>query len=641
MSFSVWASGSQGQEAAEASLPVIGAISEDGTSVALDFSLADEPRVGNVSVERRVLGEVGADSWRALAPELGPVLGYRDTTTAPGQAYEYRVMRSAKDIVDVGFFTAGRDVPATDRRGKALLIVDETLVAPLQARLSRFARDLTGDGWEVIFQRAERDDGSDTLKTLERADGVRTWIRSQHQADPFDTYAVILVGALPYVMAGPVGPDGHGNRLHATDLFYADTDGQWGLARDESGQIFVANRRLPSDWIEMQIGRIDFSDHKADNTDEEHRKLRAYFDKNHHWRNGFHGDLREAYWDRKHLLVERDGLLNIVGRDGLSQGGHHDLGEEKPWLWGADFGSNKAAQYIGNAGNKAAFVINFGSHKQRIERANNTLRASLAQPWYTVAAGWGARPAWRLHHMALGGTIGEAHLRTVNNGRAEESYRDSMEYFPTGRYLWRNPIWVNLLGDPTLRAFMLAPPHSPSAKRDGARVALGWSGSPDRDTLGYHVYRSIGDGAFEEIAQLGEDARSFIDETAPQNARYMIRAKGIKNVAAGSFFTLSQAAFAIPGTPEIDAPDLAVEVSAGAALPLPLITTDQERQIVQAPIAGASHGRVSMDQGRWIYIPDKGFAGEDQIRYTTASHTLTEVGTISITVNRAGQGSSQ
>ncbi|MCY4334678.1 MAG: hypothetical protein OXC60_08405, partial [Litoreibacter sp.] len=189
------------QEAPEQSLSITGEISPDGRKVTLDFSRADPPRVGNVAVDRRLLGETGAQSWRPHAPSLGPVLGYSDTTTETGTAYEYRVTRSAQDIVDVGFFTVGREIPAIDRRGKVLLLVDETLVAPLQHRLSRFARDLTGDGWNVIFHRGPRDDGRDIRKTLERADGIRTWIKAQYQDDPFDSYAIILVGALPYVMA--------------------------------------------------------------------------------------------------------------------------------------------------------------------------------------------------------------------------------------------------------------------------------------------------------------------------------------------------------------------------------------------------------------------------------------------------------
>ena len=93
----------------------------------------------------------------------------------------------------------------------------------------------------------------------------------------------------------------------------------------------------------------------------------------------------------------------------------------------------------------------------------------LAHSWYPVAVGWGARPAWWLHHMALGGSIGDVHLRTVNNGVFADPYRESMDYYPPGRYLMRNPVWVNLLGDPTLRGFPLAPPHSVMARRTAAR----------------------------------------------------------------------------------------------------------------------------------------------------------------------------
>ncbi|MCY4335373.1 MAG: Ig-like domain-containing protein, partial [Litoreibacter sp.] len=438
------------------------------------------------------------------------------------------------------------------------------------------------------------------------------------------------------VMAGQVGPDGHGGRPHPTDLFYADVDGQWALARDEEGEIFVANPQLPSDRIEMQIGRIDFSDHRKDDQSAELQKLSAYFDKNHHWRNGLHEDLRNGYWDRKHLQVERDGLLNIVGAQGLSKGGHHDIGEEKPWLFGADFGSYKAADYR-DFRNKAVFAINFGSHKQRIEQPNNALRATLAQPWYTVAAGWGARPAWRLHHMALGGTIGEAHMRTVNNGEAASPYRESMEYFPTGLYLWRNPIWVNLLGDPTLRAFMFAPPRAAELVRQGNTADLSWAASPDTSVRGYEVYRASSDAAFESIASLDANILTYTDENAPPDARYMIRAKGLKEVPAGSFFTLSQGVFAIADATVVTAPDIELEGTGGSGIPLPLVQTDADTTLMQAPISDGAHGLVTFEDGRWVYTPNEGFTGKDVIRYTSSDHFTTAEGKITLRITPPSQ----
>ena len=131
--------------------------------------------------------------------------------------------------------------------------------------------------------------------------------------------------------------------------------------------------------------------------------------------------------------------------------------------------------------------------------------------------------------------------------RAADPYRESMDYFPTGNYLWRNPIWVNLLGDPTTHAFPLAPPSTAdSAPKTDQGVALSWTASTDPDVTGYRVYRAPeGSMDFKPLnAGTRSDSSTFTDTAPVENARYMVRAYGLKEVYAGSFYTFSQGVFA-------------------------------------------------------------------------------------------------
>ena len=66
--------------------------------------------------------------------------------------------------------------------------------------------------------------------------------------------------------------------------------------------------------------------------------LNAYFDKNYHWRMGLIGDLRNAYGVRGLFSPNATGCGNIVGPGAVVTGGHYDVGESRPWLWGVDFG---------------------------------------------------------------------------------------------------------------------------------------------------------------------------------------------------------------------------------------------------------------------------------------------------------------
>jgi hypothetical protein len=629
----------------EKPLPLDGSISADGSEVRLVWADAQPPRVGNVSVFRRELGEMGGQTWRPIAPLHGPSVVFTDDTTRAGIAYEYRVQRTAQAIVDVGYWTTGRDLPAVETRGTAFVVVDETMLEPLADRLARLRLDLLGDGWGVVQHAVPRGRGEDDpAADLRAAGALRAWLQAQVAADPFGRHAVILVGHVPILMTGRAAPDGHGAVPHGSDLFYADMDGQWRA----TPQGEVVENVVPGSTVELEIGRIDFSNIVGRGEGAraaEIAHLRRYLDKAHNWRHARHGDLREAYGTSRHLVVEQYALRNIVGPDAVTEGGHHDVGEEKPWLLGVDFGDHNGFRYAEHA-NKAIFTINFGSGKQKINKGGNPMTALLAQPWYPISVGWGGRPAWWLHPMALGRTIGEAHFRTANNGRLEEPYPDGLDYFPTGRYTMRNPVWVNLLGDPTTRPFPLAPPPAFAAvAADGGGVGLEWEPSPAPETLGYTVYRADDGASFRRISGEAPVAgTSFADPDGAPGAVYMLRAYGLKEVYAGSFFTYSQGVFARADTPaEVPLLPAQLETRAGEPLRIALEAPGGPETAPalgpSAPILSFVHGPsreegdMALDpDGAWSFTPAEGFSGEIELPYTVFAGLAARDGTVTLRV---------
>jgi hypothetical protein len=620
------------QPMSEKILPMDGHITDDGEAIELNWFDANPPRVGSVAVKRRIYGQIGAESWKTRATGLGPVMRYRDDTIVPGVAYEYQVLRSARVIVDVGYWLAGTKLPATDHRGTAYVIVDETVADDIVPRLARFERDLTGDGWQVqrhLVPRGNRN-GAKRLDTLKDALQIRLWLRARYEQDPFGQHVVILVGHVPMVLSGRANPDGHESHPHPSDLFYADMDGQWRVTPEG----FLLENRVPSDFIEMQIGRIDFSNVSDGSHAREIHLLRAYFDKNFHWRRGLLGDLRNAYGNTGHLEVERAALRNVVGPNNLVIGGHHDVGEERPWLWGVDFGDWNPGRYAQAYTNKAVFSLNFGSGKQRIDGYPNAMTALLAQPWYPLAVGWGGRPAWWLHHMALGGSIGDAHLRTVNNGSGSAPFRETMDYFPTGKYLWRNPVWVNLLGDPTLRAFPLAPARGLQAQTTADGVSLSWLPSPDPDVLGYRLWRRSSDGA--AFTRLGGDelitGSAFTDTDAPPDAIYMVRAYGLKTVYAGSFYTYSQGEFTqLHPDAEPYAPfEILLETPVSESLRMPEMFNTAAEGKIHAFVEAPSMGQLRHNGDGWIYTPPVGRTGDATVRVTVSDRGQTRLGLLRV-----------
>ena len=164
----LWALGataSDAQESAEKILPMDGQISADGRIIELNWFDAKPPRVGSVTVKRRLYGQLGGQTWQTIAEGLRPVMRYTDTTVRPGVAYEYQVLRTARDIVDVGYWLAGTELPAQAKRGHAYVIVDETIAGDIAPRLDRFEWDLIGDGWQVQRYAVPRGNGRATMRT--------------------------------------------------------------------------------------------------------------------------------------------------------------------------------------------------------------------------------------------------------------------------------------------------------------------------------------------------------------------------------------------------------------------------------------------------------------------------------------------
>lgn len=617
------------QESSEKHLPLDGVIAADGSSVALSWFGTSRPRIGTVTIKRRRIGEIGSASWQTIAPSLNLAMRFTDDTVRPGVAYEYQVMRTGRGIIDVGYWATGVNLTAQADRGHAHVIVDETVAGPLAAHLARFERDLEGDGWQVSRIVGPRGGATGPDETLMQAATIRETLALRYAEDPFARHAIILIGHLPVVKSGRANPDGHDPKPHATDLFYADIDGQWHI--DPTGAL--RDNRVPGNFIEMQVGRIDFSNVSGNDPARELHLLRAYLDKNHHWRHGLLGDLRRAYGSGERLLGEVYGLRNIVGPDAVTEGGHHDVGEERPWLWGVDFGDWNGGRYAQRYANKAVFALNFGSGKQNFDAPSNAMTALLAQPWYPIAVGWGGRPAWWLHHMALGGTIGDVHMRTVNNGVATLPYRDTMEYFPTGQYLWRNPIWVNLLGDPTTHGFVLAPATRVEVVPDAQGVTITWMPSVDPDVIGFRVYRKQGDDGFQLFSgQNPVTASEFHDPSPKPGARYMVRAYGLKQVHAGSFHTLSQGSFAEIAMPSLRAEDMQITGRADETLVLPQMFSQPEDGTIHAFITGPEQGDLFHDGANWHYTPPAGFTGEVRLRFSVSNALQTDEGLLTILI---------
>lgn len=608
-------------------LALDGQISEDGTRLGVSWQLLGDMQV---RVFRRPMGRSGLESWEALTPKVLSPVRFLDDTLEPGQAYEYQVRQEGQGVTRVGYWAAGRNVPDMSAAGKALVIVDDTLAEALEPYLTRFELDLIGDGWEVERHLAPRPPRRAVEETMRLAQSLRVKISNRYWSDPFTRHAVILVGHVPVVYTGLVGPDGHKRKAVPSDLFYADPEGSWQAIRDAKGKAQFVPSVLPADHIKMQVGRIDFAG-LGEEFGGELSLLKAYFDKNHHWRHARLGDPRQAYGQNKNLLVEQYALRNIVGPGSVKAGGHHDTTGQGPFLLGIDFGSWKGKEYANLPPSEAVFTINFGSGKQMFAGRDNPMTALLAQPWYPLTVGWGGRPSWQLHGLAMGESIGQAHMRTVNNGTYSKGGMKTREYVPTGNYDWINPPWVNLLGDPTLKPFPVKPVTNFEAQMTSEGMRLTWTVFDGAE--GVILYRADKRGGPYQALAGGNVLTEalHIDRDGTSDAWYMVRAKGLVEVYAGSFYRLSQGTFATAGNapPSADTARMTLSENAPVALEWPISDPDKTDYLLVSPIRGPSKA-LRREGGGIVFDPGHAPHGLSNISFSVFDGVTSRTGVLEV-----------
>ncbi len=185
---------------------------------------------------------------------------------------------------------------------------------------------------------------------------------------------------------------------------------------------------------------------------------------------------------------------------------------------------------------QVVFTLMFGSFFGDYDSPDNLLRAVLACPSYTLTSAWSARPHWICHHMGLGETIGFSTLLTANQSAYDYNYAVDHSHI----------ISTALLGDPTLRMHVVAPPRALAVNANAlGGLDLGWNPSPDA-VLGYYVYRaSTADGPFTRVPGSGLVTTTWFRDASPAalTDTYMVRAVKLEIVNSGSYTNLSQGVF--------------------------------------------------------------------------------------------------
>jgi len=510
-----------------------------------------------------------ATNWGPATLTLdGSVTNYTDTNVQIGTTYEYQIVKKATlGYTGYGYIYSGIEAPLTEERGTLILVVATNSTIGLSNELSQLQSDLTGDGWSVICEDVSSNDTPQYVRSL---------IMSDYGADPLDVTAVFLFGHVPILESGYLNYDGHYWRAMPADTYYGEMNDDWTVPENPTN----GPSYIPSD-VALEVGRVDMFDMIGVGSVEgpwpdEQELLRNYLNKDHDWRT------HQIQVQRQALMGDRRG--DVDGTLGMAASGYRNFtpffGASNPlygtndiieanieddapisqrwismlketnylWAFGDGGGELNGCTYLGTNGEynevlstdivgtdaRAVFVMLFGSYMGNWDGQDDLLRSVLATPTMGLACMMVGEPHWFVHHMGLGETIGYGARLTVNNNTLYQSASNA----------FMRAVYINLMGDPTLRQDPIWPPSGLSASAGSNGVALNWTPGFD-PVLGYNVYISTSPGGpFTRLNESLIGAANYTDVESPGTYYYMVRGVRLETNPSGSYYNASEGVFA-------------------------------------------------------------------------------------------------
>jgi hypothetical protein len=506
-------------------------------------------------------------AFTSVATNLpGNSTGYTDNTVQAGVEYEYSVIRShAGGFNAHGYLSSAIELPAVHNRGTLLLLIESNLKDSLKDEIHTLSLDLAGDGWKVIHRFVSKD-SSPVYVAGVIAEAAR-WAKNPLRS-------LYLLGHVPVPYSGNYGkdsyytvpPDGHPDHGGAwpADVFYGTTPALWtdNLTNEDGSR--AQNKNYPKDGkydqielpdeVDYHIGRVDLSNMPKFGKSEV-QLLKQYLKKSHDYRyditktvyrglidenfSASTGAFASTAWRNFSAFF---GPENI--RDRVENGVDYFINLKDTtyvFAYGTGGGSYTSAGGIGTTDDfvskrGAMFNLLFGSYFGDWDVSNSFLRAPLASTENGLISGWSGRPWWNMHHMALGETAGFSTWVTQGN-------RNTYASTP-----FVNNVHIALMGDPSLRLFVVNPAASLTAQSatDKKSVNLSWIASQAPGLKGYYVYRSASPyGTFDLINNTPLIGTNFSDSSPFSGTTYyMVRAAILQQTPAGSYYNLSQGVFA-------------------------------------------------------------------------------------------------
>lgn len=540
-----------------------------------------------VFVEKRVFGQ---QEWTVMEENYQED-SWTDTEVWPGSIYEYRLRDSGVSSSDAQrvTLTVAMELPPMHFRGNIILITEGGLPQALDKDYDTFRSDLTGDGWNLIDLPAQRHHETDWTQNTAEIKRIRTEIKNIIQSWPNGyPHIIYVLGHVPIPRSGQSAFDGHlgvpgtpsdHRGAWTADSFYGSLDDNLWIDQQTKYHSYDPKlENLPGDekWdndflprtLEIPVGRVDFSglysfglaDYldlaSSDPWTLEVELTRQYIKKNHRYR---HGQTpvknRISYFNGLGFLPGRNGEHQATNLGaslyGLEEGhavakrplyenvpvmfGYHEMNGSPVGIqlgWEHKRSVNTYSHFTWDLIHQqneppVLFYLMYGSWFGDWNLTNeNWLRAVLATPNYGLVSVYYPR-FWKLQKMALGTPFAVA---IPEMGDLTDPYREA-------------PRMLSIIGDPTLRLHVLAPPSELQGQLVNETIRLEWTPS-SADGCRYHVYRKHSAEGWQLLNPTPTDATIYVDSDPDfADPTYMVRAIRLQTSGSGSYNNLSQGVY--------------------------------------------------------------------------------------------------
>lgn len=542
-----------------------------------------------IQVSRRVYTNQPSrwSAWVPLytnaVPSLARMSGsFSDSTVSATVPYEYQISQWITNVVcleetnypyqDFQFTTAGTSIPLRDTNGNLILLVESGLASSIGSELGTLTNDLIGEGYKLYRHDVAAKEVWETgwfnavtnTKAVVRAD----WLTATN-AD----WTIFIVGHVPIPYSGLTSPGSHEPNYgaHPADWYYAVMDNS--LWTDTTANDTTATEtncwNVPGDGKfdqstlpgvpQASIGRVDLTNMTAFGKSDV-QLMKQYLARDHAWR-------KKQFTARDRALTITNGLPFEVHGIYSAFFGNDTSTDLGPWLSVATNAANSYLFAASKGGGEhqrddqlgyttdfaatplyTVFNSMYGSWYGDWDcgvTSNGVLMAPLCDTGYSLAVTY-RENVIAFDPASMGEPIGRQLYATAYNyfAPAEAQYTSYGWFFEGQAYSTTETLknYITLMGDPTLKYKVVAPPNGVQAQKSGTNNVVSWYAPSETGIQGYHVYRSPSTNvnSFTRLTASPVASLFYVDTNANSTAfKYLVRTVKLQDTGTRTYYDAS------------------------------------------------------------------------------------------------------